>query len=33
MAMGAMKRCKKCGAIYVDHDIYQGKCPACGAKS
>ncbi len=27
-----IKRCKKCKAIYVDSDIYQGKCPVCNAK-
>ena len=28
-----LKRCKKCKAVYVDDDLYKGKCPVCGTRN
>lgn len=27
-----VKICKGCKAIYVDDDLFRGKCPKCGKK-
>ncbi len=28
-----VKVCKKCKSLYVDDDLYKGRCPNCGSKS